>query len=293
MVPYDSFPSTPQHFGYGWPGLGPGDGYYVSNRTPPVYTNARSPPQHCVASLAPFLPQGRSTYHYPSPPTPVLPPPTHSPGLPRREPGGRPYSADMGRLVSVEEGSEGGEDSRGKLKGHRRSSSYGSDPVPGTARTDVRRGSSFQDLHTRNTLEEEFYYGSRETMYDTACDFLSPDLRPIPPQPNCAQSMQIYEDHRKMAAEYMHVKTELAKLRQYKADLQDQLARGPVQQQDVQYTQLKSEKEALLAFKEKLSKQLSMIEAAQSSQAGDSAHSTGDSRDGWVVVGSTHQGPED
>jgi len=143
-----------------------------------------------------------------------------------------------------------------------------------------------------DTSRASFLYGSRETMYDTACDFLSPDLRPIPPQPNCAQSMQIYEDHRKMAAEYMHVKTELAKLRQYKADLQDQLARGPVQQ-DVQYTQLKSEKEALLAFKEKLSKQLSMIEAAQSSQAGDSAHSTGDSRDGWVVVGSTHQGPED
>merc|ERR1712126_627137 len=137
-----------------------------------------------------------------------------------------------------------------------------------------------------DTSRASFLYGSRETMYDTACDFLSPDLRPIPPQPNCAQSMQIYEDHRKMAAEYMHVKTELAKLRQYKADLQEQLARGPVQPQDVQYTQLKSEKEALLAFKEKLSKQLSMIEAAQSSQAGDS-------RDGWVVVGSTQQGPED
>ena len=27
---------------------------------------------------------------------------------------------------------------------------------------------------------------------------LAPDLRPIPPQPNCPQSMKIYEDHRKV-----------------------------------------------------------------------------------------------
>ena len=40
--------------------------------------------------------------------------------------------------------------------------------------------------------------GSRNTMLDTACEFLSPDLRPIPPQPNCAQSMQIYEEHRQV-----------------------------------------------------------------------------------------------
>ena len=40
--------------------------------------------------------------------------------------------------------------------------------------------------------------GSRSTMLDTACEFLSPDLRPIPPQPNCPQSMQIYEEHRQV-----------------------------------------------------------------------------------------------
>ena len=33
-------------------------------------------------------------------------------------------------------------------------------------------------------------------MLDAACDLLSMDLRPVPPQPNCPQSMKIYEDHR-------------------------------------------------------------------------------------------------
>merc|ERR1712029_687648 len=136
-----------------------------------------------------------------------------------------------------------------------------------------------------DTASAAFLYGSRDTMLDTACDFLAPDLRPVPPQPNCAQSMKIYEDHRKMAAEYLQVKTEMAELRNYKAQLQEQLSQGD----EAQFAQLQSEKEALLAFKEKLAEQLAMIEAAQAQKgSGDSAHSTGE---GWVVVGDpAHQG---
>merc|ERR1712107_312800 len=122
-----------------------------------------------------------------------------------------------------------------------------------------KRGNSFQNLQSRPLSHEEYYYGSRDTMLDTACDFLAPDLRPVPPQPNCAQSMKIYEDHRKMAAEYLQVKTEMAELRNYKAQLQEQLSQG----EEAQFAQLQSEKEALLAFKEKLAEQLAMIEAAQ------------------------------
>jgi len=142
-----------------------------------------------------------------------------------------------------------------------------------------------------DTASAAFLYGSRDTMLDTACDFLAPDLRPVPPQPNCAQSMKIYEDHRKMAAEYLQVKTEMAELRNYKAQLQDQLAKGETEaqasQDEAQFAQLQSEKEALMAFKEKLAEQLAMIEAAQA-QTG-SAESTG-SGEGWVVVGDSHQG---
>jgi len=94
-----------------------------------------------------------------------------------------------------------------------------------------------------------------------------------------------------MAAEYLQVKTEMAELRNYKAQLQEQLSKGEeaqANQDEANFAQLQSEKEALMAFKEKLAEQLAMIEAAQA-QTGESAHSTG-SGEGWVVVGDSHQG---
>ena len=48
------------------------------------------------------------------------------------------------------------------------------------------------DLHS--TLV--YLDGRGDSMLDAACDLLSMDLRPVPPQPNCPQSMKIYEDHR-------------------------------------------------------------------------------------------------
>jgi len=148
-------------------------------------------------------------------------------------------------------------------------------------------------IESTNRTSNTFLYGSRETMLDTACEFLSPELRPVPPQPNCPQSMKIYEDHRQMAAEYLHVKTELSKLRNYKAQLTEKIKQNqemdelatPTQEDENQFVQLKSEKEALLAFREKLTEQLALIEAAQTKKSG-SAHSTGGSTEGWVVVNS-------
>lgn len=148
-------------------------------------------------------------------------------------------------------------------------------------------------IESTNRTSNSFLYGSRETMLDTACEFLSPELRPVPPQPNCPQSMKIYEDHRQMAAEYLHVKTELSKLRNYKAQLTEKIKQNqemdelatPTQEDENQFVQLKSEKEALLAFREKLTEQLALIEAAQTKKSG-SAHSTGGSTEGWVVVNS-------
>eukprot|EP00090_Calanus_glacialis_P021187 TRINITY_DN3268_c0_g1_i9.p1 TRINITY_DN3268_c0_g1~~TRINITY_DN3268_c0_g1_i9.p1 ORF type:complete len:190 (-),score=42.52 TRINITY_DN3268_c0_g1_i9:117-686(-) len=148
-------------------------------------------------------------------------------------------------------------------------------------------------IESTNRTSATFLYGSRETMLDTACEFLSPDLRPVPPQPNCPQSMKIYEDHRQMAAEYLRVKTEMSEMRKYKTELTEKIKQNqelenlstPTHEDNVQFTQLNSEKEALLAFREKLTEQLTLIEAAQTKKSG-SAHSTGGSTDGWVVVNS-------
>jgi len=150
-------------------------------------------------------------------------------------------------------------------------------------------------IQATNRSSATFMYGSREAMFDSACDFLNPELRPVPPQPNCPQSMKIYEDHRQMAAEYLRVKNELADLRAYKAQLQEKVRQNeeldnlptPTQEEVNQYNQLKEERESLLAFREKLAEQLSLIEAAQSKKS-VSAHSTGDSNEaeGWVMVNS-------
>ena len=112
--------------------------------------------------------------------------------------------------------------------------------------------------------------GSRNTMLDTACEMLAPDLRPVPPQPNCPQSMQIYEEHRKvnllvgterlahlslcqMAAEYLQKQSEIAKQREYKAQLADKIkenqeiinSRTPTAEDLKQYNRLKEEKVGL------------------------------------------------
>ena len=133
-----------------------------------MYTSARSPPHHGVASLAPFLPQARTTYYPTSPNPPPLPPSVHSPNSLRRERGassknGRPFSADVGRLLSVQEGSENGDEARAKVKGHRRSSSYGSDPAMSGRSVGEKRGNSYQNLHSRPLSHEEYY-----------CEYFSP-----------------------------------------------------------------------------------------------------------------------
>merc|ERR1711915_741906 len=93
-----------------------------------------------------------------------------------------------------------------------------------------------------------------------------------------------------MAAEYLRVQTELAELRQYKAKLAEQVRKnneleGLSDGGMEGVKEMKAEKEALLAFKEKLAEQLALIEAAQSRKAG-SSHSTGESTEDWVVVNS-------
>ena len=128
----------------------PGDGYYVSNRSPPLYTSVRSPTN--LTSLAPFLPRpGPSQHAVIYPPSPI----TRRDG-PSAKPSSRPYSADVGRLLSVQENSElPAEDRSCRSKaGHRRSSSYGSTSemaaqlrYPETERIrQLRHGYSYSDI---------------------------------------------------------------------------------------------------------------------------------------------------
>ena len=41
-----------------------------------------------------------------------------------------------------------------------------------------------------------FITDGHEAYLEHAVELLEPELKPIPPQPNCPESMQVYQDHR-------------------------------------------------------------------------------------------------
>merc|ERR1712029_871599 len=144
-------------------------------------------------------------------------------------------------------------------------------------------------------------YG-HESYLDHAEDMLEPDLRPVRPQPNSPESMQIYADHRlvsifdssandlavrffiffkQMAAEFLELQKEIENVKNYKLDLEEQLRQSELQMDEVaaksdseeakKFVQLQKEKDQLVQFKEKLSTQLQLIKKAQTEQnKGDS-----------------------
>merc|ERR1712141_100001 len=75
-------------------------------------------------------------------------------------------------------------------------------------------------------------YG-HEAYLDHAVELLDPDLKPVPPQPNCPESMQVYEDHRLMAADYLAMQKELDDMRNIKADLEEKLRQSETQMDEL------------------------------------------------------------
>merc|ERR1712107_629379 len=118
-------------------------------------------------------------------------------------------------------------------------------------------------------------YG-HEAYLDRAVELLDPELKPVPPQPNCPESMQVYEEHRIMAADYLAMQQKVEELRQYKADLEEQLRQQESQMDEMavksdneqvkKFVRLQKEKDSLVQFRDKLSTQLQMIKKAQSQQ---------------------------
>ena len=91
-----------------------------------------------------------------------------------------------------------------------------------------------------------------ESYLDHAEDMLEPDLRPVRPQPNSPESMQIYADHRlvsifviyfrkqiflnfflQMAAEFLELQKEIESVKNYKLDLEEQLRQSELQMDEV------------------------------------------------------------
>uniref|UniRef100_A0A0K2V0I5 Mitogenactivated protein kinase kinase kinase 7like [Apis florea] n=1 Tax=Lepeophtheirus salmonis TaxID=72036 RepID=A0A0K2V0I5_LEPSM len=137
----------------------------------------------------------------------------------------------------------------------------------------------------------------RDSIIDRAVELIEPDLRPVPPQPNCPQSMQIYHDHRQLASEYVKVKTELERLRDYKDSLEKQFhdeeideseGEGPLpefaNQEEVEnYVRKQSERDSLLQFQDKLSKQLKLLKSTISGGGHHPSLSSSEENE-WVII---------
>jgi len=142
-------------------------------------------------------------------------------------------------------------------------------------------------------------YG-HEAYLDHAVELLEPDLKPIPPQPNCPESMQVYEEHRLMAANYLDVQQQLEDVRNYNKELEDQLEASEIEMKKVaaetdseegkKFVQLQTEKDSLIRLRDNMSKQLHMIKTAQQEQNHDSGGAvertppTTNLEDNWVLV---------
>merc|ERR1719266_2928138 len=136
-------------------------------------------------------------------------------------------------------------------------------------------------------------YG-HEAYLDHAVELLDPDLKPVPPQPNCPESMQVYEDHRLMAADYLAMQKELDDMIKYKADLEDKLRQSESQMDEMasksdneqvkKFVQLHKEKDTLVQFQEKLSTQLQMIKKAQNPSSSQEQQVDKNLDEVWVLV---------
>ena len=165
------------------------------------------------------------------------------------------------------------------MKGHRRSSSYGSTGdtaamMGGGSMTGfgLRHGASYSEIPIVYDYQflapptQDLYYvetSTREAIFDRAVDLLDPDLRPVPPQPNCADSMQIYQNHRQMAADFVKVQSDLIDLKRVKTELEDQLGSDCFAGEETEKVlRLNAEKESLVQFSKKLKTQLRLIKNA-------------------------------
>lgn len=179
-------------------------------------------------------------------------------------------------------------------KGHRRSSSYGSTAdtaammgPPNLA--PIRHGQSYSEIPLLYEYQflapptQELYY-DHEAMIDRAVEHLDPDLRPVPPQPNCPDSMQIYQNHRQMAADYIKIQTDLNDLNRIRSELEEKLSAESVNHEDTEKVfRLHAEKDSLLQFNKKLKIQLRLIRNALVKQGGQNLSASSLDND-WILV---------
>ncbi|KAJ8356049.1 hypothetical protein SKAU_G00188430 [Synaphobranchus kaupii] len=104
---------------------------------------------------------------------------------------------------------------------------------------------------------------------------LDHQLQPLAPCPNSKESMAVFEQHCKMAQEYLKVQTEIALLLQRKKELTAELDQDEKDQQNAsrlvqEHKKLMEENKSLSTYYHKCKKQLELIRAQQQKRQGTS-----------------------
>ncbi|KAM7135871.1 mitogen-activated protein kinase kinase kinase 7 isoform 2-T2 [Molossus nigricans] len=104
---------------------------------------------------------------------------------------------------------------------------------------------------------------------------LDHQLQPLAPCPNSKESMAVFEQHCKMAQEYMKVQTEIALLLQRKQELVAELDQDEKDQQNTsrlvqEHKKLLDENKSLSAYYQQCKKQLEVIRSQQQKRQGTS-----------------------
>lgn len=111
---------------------------------------------------------------------------------------------------------------------------------------------------------------------------LEPKLQPLPPAHSCWESVAIFEEHRKMAQEYLQVQTEIKFLTERREELSKALQEDQQKTSSFmeEYLQLRSEVESLCQLRQNLKVQLELIIKQRQKRKGPNNSSSED----WVVV---------
>uniref|UniRef100_A0A8C1MMM7 Mitogen-activated protein kinase kinase kinase 7 n=2 Tax=Cyprinus carpio TaxID=7962 RepID=A0A8C1MMM7_CYPCA len=123
---------------------------------------------------------------------------------------------------------------------------------------------------------EEFRYtNGSDNSIPMAYLTLDHQLQPLAPCPNSKESMAVFEQHCKMAQEYLKVQTEIALLIQRKKELIDELDQDEKDQQNAcrlaqEHKKLLEENKSLSTFYQQCKKQLELIRAQQQKRQGTS-----------------------
>lgn len=120
------------------------------------------------------------------------------------------------------------------------------------------------------------------------CRLLDADLRPLTPDNTCERSLEIFEEHKQIAQEYLKVQTEIALLSQHKNEMLKNLSLDSLRQQQ-ELQKLEDEKESLVKLYRNLKRQLQIMKAqringALTNAGGPTIPPAVSGNNGWVVV---------